>query len=147
MSAHRRLQLAGGVLLVLTAAAVAGPTLYGVDPNALDFARAASPPGGIHPLGTDEGGRDVLARLLVGARVSLAAGAAAMLLAVVVGTSVGAIAGLARPRIDAALIVIGSHNRGKAFELFVGSVTQGVIAAATVPVVVVNGLSGEGGPG
>lgn len=50
-------------------------------------------------------------------------------------------------RLDAALIVIGSHNRGKAFELFVGSVTQGVIAAATVPVVVVNGLSGEGGPG
>ncbi len=104
MSARRRLHLAGGVLLVLAAAAVAGPTLYGVDPNALDFARAASPPGGLYPLGTDEGGRDVLARLLVGARVSLAAGAAAMLLAVLVGTGVGAIAGLARPRIDAALM-------------------------------------------
>lgn len=104
MTPRRRMQLAGGVLLALAAGAVAGPALHGVDPNALDFARAGAPPGGVHPLGTDESGRDLLARLLVGARVSLAAGAAAMLLAVVLGTTVGAIAGLARARVDALLM-------------------------------------------
>lgn len=50
-------------------------------------------------------------------------------------------------RAGASLVVIGSHNRGRAFELFVGSVTQGVIGAASVPVVVVNGLRTAGGPG
>lgn len=104
MSARRRLQLALGLLLALAAAAMIGPVLYGVDPDALDFTRAGTPPGWIHPLGTDESGRDVLARLLVGARVSLAAGATAMLLAVVLGTTVGAIAGLARPRLDSLLM-------------------------------------------
>lgn len=104
MTPRRRMQLAGGVLLALAAAATVGPALHGVDPNALDFARAGAPPGGVHPLGTDESGRDLLARLLVGARVSLAAGAAAMLLAVVLGTTVGAIAGLARARVDAVLM-------------------------------------------
>lgn len=104
MTPRRRLQLAGVTFLALAAAAVAGPAIYGVDPNALDFARAGAPPGALHPLGTDESGRDVLARLLVGARISLATGAAAMLLAVSFGTAVGAVAGLARPRLDAVLM-------------------------------------------
>ena len=100
----RRLQLSVAILATLVLAAVAGPMLYRVDPDALDFARAAAPPGTGHPFGTDESGRDVLARLLVGARVSLAAGAAAMLLAVALGTAVGAVAALSRPRIDALLM-------------------------------------------
>src|SRR5690606_7440558 len=97
-------QLAGRILVALTAGAAAGPALHGVDPTALDFAKAGAPPGGLHPLGTDESGRDLLARLLVGARVSLAVGAAAMLLAVVLGTAVGAIAGLSRAGVDAVLM-------------------------------------------
>jgi nucleotide-binding universal stress UspA family protein len=50
-----------------------------------------------------------------------------------------------RQRAD--LVVVGSHNRGRAFELFVGSCTVGVIREALVPVVVVNGLTSVGGPG
>lgn len=104
MTPRRRLQLTVVILVVLVLAALAGPAIYRVDPDALDFASASAPPGSGHPLGTDESGRDVLARLLVGARVSLAAGAAAMLLAVAVGTSVGAVAALSRPRIDSLLM-------------------------------------------
>lgn len=101
---RRRWQLAGALLALLVLAAALGPRWYGVDPNALDFARATVPPGAAHPLGTDENGRDVLARLLVGGRVSLATGAAAMLLAVVVGTLTGMVAALAGHRTDAVLM-------------------------------------------
>ncbi len=104
MTPTRRLQLHATLLALLVVAAVAGPWLYRADPDALDFARAAAGPSAQHPLGTDESGRDVLARLLAGGRVSLAAGAAAMLLAVAAGTAVGALAALSRPRIDALLM-------------------------------------------
>lgn len=49
-------------------------------------------------------------------------------------------------RSGAALVVVGSHARGRAFELLVGSVTQAVIRAARVPVVVVNGLGRTDAP-
>lgn len=104
MTPRRRLQLSVVILVVLVLAALAGPEVYRVDPDALDFARASAPPGNGHPLGTDESGRDVLARLLVGARVSLAAGAASMCIAVALGTAVGALAALSRPRIDSLLM-------------------------------------------
>ena len=104
MNPRHRLQLAGGLLALLVVSAVVGPLLYAVDPDVLDFARAAAPPGTGHPLGTDENGRDVLARLLVGGRVSLATGAAAMLLAVCLGTATGALAALSGRRVDALLM-------------------------------------------
>lgn len=104
MTPRRQLQLAGAGIAMLIAAAMIGPTLYRVDPDVLDFARASAPPTMAHWLGTDESGRDVLARLLVGGRVSLATGAAAMLLAVIVGTTVGSIAALAGRRTDAVLM-------------------------------------------
>lgn len=102
--AARQLRLALALAGLLAAGALLGPLLYPVDPDQLDLARIAAPPGAGHPLGTDESGRDVLARLLVGARISLAAGAAAMLLAVAVGTTVGAVAALAGRRADTLLM-------------------------------------------
>jgi len=47
----------------------------------------------------------------------------------------------------AALILMGSHGRGRMFELLVGSVTSGVIRESLVPVIVVTGLRSMGGPG
>jgi peptide/nickel transport system permease protein len=95
-----RALLAAAVLLVLVAGSLIGPMIYGADPNALDLARAGAPPGSGHPLGTDESGRDILSRILVGGRVSLAVGFAAVLFAGVVGISLGAVAGLAGRRAD-----------------------------------------------
>ncbi|MCC6931312.1 MAG: ABC transporter permease [Gemmatimonadaceae bacterium] len=104
MTPRRRVQLTVVVIALLVLAALAGPLVYRTDPDALDFGGAAAPPGAGHPLGTDESGRDVLARLLVGARVSLAAGAAAMLLSVALGTLVGSCAAMSGPRTDSVLM-------------------------------------------
>ncbi|MEO6445835.1 MAG: ABC transporter permease [Gemmatimonadaceae bacterium] len=99
-----RARVALAVLALVVLASLAGPLVYRVDPDTLDFARSAAAPSLQHPLGTDESGRDVLSRLLVGGRVSLAVGLAAMLLSVLLGTTVGALAGLGRRWADALLM-------------------------------------------
>jgi peptide/nickel transport system permease protein len=99
--ARRRAWLALGFVAFLVAAALIGPLVYHVDPDVLDLARAGAPPGGAHPLGTDESGRDVLSRLLAGGRVSLAIGFSAVTCSVILGLSLGALAGLAGSRTDA----------------------------------------------
>lgn len=62
-------------------------------PNTIDLASRLEPPGNGHPLGTDDLGRDVLSRMIHGARISLTVGLLATLIAVVVGCFFGAIAG------------------------------------------------------
>ena len=61
-------------------------------------------PSWAHPLGTDDLGQDLLARMLYGGRISLAVGLAAMAVSVIVGTIVGAVAGMSRGSVDAALV-------------------------------------------
>ena len=100
-SMRRRALLAASVVALLALAAIVGPLMYDTDPNVLDLARAAAPPGEGHPLGTDESGRDVLGRLLAGGRVSLAVGFAAGACSGLLGLSLGALAGLGGRRIDA----------------------------------------------
>jgi len=70
------------------------------DPDAVDLDGRLRPPGRGHWLGTDELGRDVLARLLHGARVSVGAGALACAVALLAGSLLGALAGLAGGRTD-----------------------------------------------
>ena len=93
--------LAGAMVLILALGALLGPMVYDKDPNILDLAKAAAPPGSGHPLGTDESGRDVLGRLLAGGRVSLAVGFAAVTCSGLLGLSLGALAGLGGRRVDA----------------------------------------------
>ena len=62
-------------------------------PNSIDLARRLEPPGELHRLGTDGLGRDVLARMIHGARVSLTVGIFATVIALVIGSILGAIAG------------------------------------------------------
>src|SRR5688572_22198442 len=97
---RRRALIAGSVVVLLALAAIVGPVLYDADPNVLDLARSAAPPGEGHPLGTDESGRDVLGRLLAGGRVSLAVGFAAVACSGLLGLSLGALAGLGGRRVD-----------------------------------------------
>jgi peptide/nickel transport system permease protein len=99
-SVRRRVALAAAVVAALALAALVGPALYDADPNALDLARAAEPPGEGHPLGTDESGRDVLGRLLAGGRVSLAVGFAAVACSALLGLTLGSVAGLGGRRVD-----------------------------------------------
>lgn len=92
----RRHRLAMGGLVALGALAMCAlllPSVLGVDPNAVDTTAVRQGPGDGHLLGTDSAGRDVLARLLVGGRVSLLVGLSAALIATTIGLVLGATAG------------------------------------------------------
>ena len=91
---RNRLALAAlGFLTVIHLVALAANTLAPHDPAALDLLNQFAPPSRTNPLGTDESGRDVLSRLLVGSRASLAVGLLAMLFSVTMGGVVGSLAG------------------------------------------------------
>jgi peptide/nickel transport system permease protein len=92
------------ILLAMILAVAFGPLLWRVQINEIDFAAQLHGPSWSHPLGTDDLGQDILARMLYGGRISLAVGLAAMSVSVVVGTIVGAIAGVSRGSVDAALV-------------------------------------------
>ena len=79
------------VLMVL--AAVLAPLLTPYDENSMDLLHRLSAPSAAHLLGTDEGGRDELTRLLYGARVSLLIGVVPALLSLLLGSLLGVIAG------------------------------------------------------
>ena len=93
-----------GTLLVVLLAALLGPPLAPYDPNAQLLERRLEPPSWGHPLGLDELGRDILSRVLVGARVSVSVGLAVVLLAGLVGTILGAVSGYVGGRVDHVLM-------------------------------------------
>lgn len=76
------------------------------DPNATDLAARLQPPGPVHLLGTDDLGRDVLSRLLHGARVSVSVGLAAAALAFLAGTILGGAAGAFGPGADRPILFV-----------------------------------------
>jgi len=80
--------------------AAVGPSIAPHDPIAQDLAGRLSPPGAGHWLGQDSLGRDVLSRILVGARVSLSVGVVVVCVSATIGTLVGAIVGLAGGWVD-----------------------------------------------
>lgn len=84
------------LLSIIVFATIFGPYLYPPDPYAIDTSIANAPPSSSHPLGTDNLGRDVMARVLVGGRISLAVGFAAMLFGLFLGTGAGIISGFFR---------------------------------------------------
>lgn len=91
---RHRLATFGTVYLLIIAAAIVFEPLLGLpDPNKIDLLSTFAPPSAEHPLGTDENGRDVLARLIAGARVSLAVGFAGAALTVLVASIVGVVSG------------------------------------------------------
>ncbi len=102
---RHRLAMVGAVILVLMVAAViAGPYIYRVPIDAIDFKAKLKAPSRAHPFGTDDLGQDLLARMLYGGRISLAVGVAAMLISLTIGTSVGALAGQVGGAVDHTLM-------------------------------------------
>jgi peptide/nickel transport system permease protein len=102
---RHKLAVAGTVVLVSMVLLVAfGPFVWKVAINEIDFSAKLQGPSWAHPLGTDDLGQDLLARMLYGGRISLAVGIAAMLIAIVVGIVIGAIAGMSRGWVDAVLM-------------------------------------------
>jgi len=92
------------VLLAMVLLVVLGPMLWKLAINDIDFTARLKGPSAGHPLGTDDLGQDIFARMLYGGRISLAVGLAAMSMAILVGVTIGAIAGISRGAVDAALM-------------------------------------------
>jgi peptide/nickel transport system permease protein len=91
---RHRIAMAGLIVLtILVAGTMLGPFIYTTPINIIDFGASLEGPSAAHPFGTDDLGRDLLARALWGGRVSIAVGLTAVLLAITLGTGIGAIAG------------------------------------------------------
>jgi peptide/nickel transport system permease protein len=90
---HRLAMIGLVILVTMVAAVVAGPLVYRVPIDEIDFKAKLKGPTMAHPLGTDDLGQDVLARMLYGGRISLAVGIASMLVAISLGVVIGAAAG------------------------------------------------------
>src|SRR6202795_585181 len=102
---RHRLATFGAVMLsVMVFAVLVGPLIYRVPVNEIDFKAKLKTPSWAHPMGTDDLGQDLLARMLYGGRISLAVGVAAMLIAITVGTAVGAVSGQAGGSVDNGLM-------------------------------------------
>lgn len=97
--------VAGTVLLLLLVAfCFIGPLFYHTDQVHTNDMAVRLPPSGAHPLGTDELGYDVLGRLMVGGQATLEIGIGAGLLAALIGTAWGAIAGYVGGTVDSAMM-------------------------------------------
>ena len=101
---HRLAVASSIVLLAMILAVLLGPLLWPLAINDIDFTARLQGLSATHPLGTDDLGQDVLARMLYGGRISLSVGLAAMLVSLLVGTLVGAVAGISRGSVDAGLM-------------------------------------------
>jgi len=96
--------VSGAILAAIVLAILLGPFVWKVAINEIDFTARLEGPSWQHPLGTDDLGQDLLARMLYGGRISLAVGLAAMIVAVIVGTLIGALAGMSRGAVGSALM-------------------------------------------
>jgi peptide/nickel transport system permease protein len=100
---RRPVALLGGGLVVFFALVALAAPLTGLDPAATDWGAIRKAPSAAHWMGTDELGRDVLARMVWGAQASLLAGVVSVAIAVAVGAPLGVLAGYARGWTDAAI--------------------------------------------
>lgn len=101
--------IGAGILVVIIALALLAPLLAPHDPYAQNLALRNVPPvwyqkgSWLHPLGTDQLGRDYLSRVLYGARISLLIGVSAVLISGVIGTTMGLLAGYFGGKVDMAV--------------------------------------------
>jgi peptide/nickel transport system permease protein len=102
---RNRLAVIGGIVVgCLAVLAVLAPVITPWDPNRPDIRKILAPPSRMHLFGTDQLGRDVLARMLYGARVSLAVGFVSVGIATAIGIVLGSVAGYKGGTVDAAVM-------------------------------------------
>ena len=99
------LAVAGAAVVLFFCVLALFPSLVSShDPNRIDILKILEPPSGAHPLGTDDLGRDVLARMLHGARISLSVGFVAESIAIGIGLVIGLLAGYYGGKVDSLLM-------------------------------------------
>jgi peptide/nickel transport system permease protein len=124
------------ILALLAAVALAGPRLWPVNPEAQDLVHRLAAPVGFggtsaHPLGTDSLGRDTLARLITGARVSLPLAAGATLAAGAIGVSLGVVGGFRGGLVERAVTWLSDVQLAIPFVVFAVAVTAAFGASLT----------------
>jgi peptide/nickel transport system permease protein len=102
---RHRLAMAGSVvILLLIAMTLLGPALWRTKIDVIDFGASKASPSAAHPLGTNDLGEDLLARIIWGGRISLSVGLAATLVSVTLGVVIGALSGFFGGAVDNALM-------------------------------------------
>jgi len=101
---HPRLAIGGLLVVLLLLVAIFAPLLTRYDPTVGDISDSLNPPSFSHWLGTDDQGRDVMARVLYGSRISLSVAAISVSIGLVVGVSIGVMAGYAGGKVDLLLM-------------------------------------------
>ena len=130
-----------GYLIVVHLAAALAPWIVPYQPEFIDLLNQMAPPSREHLLGTDETGRDVLSRLIAGARTSLAVGLSAMVLAISVGTALGGISGMAGGIVEAIIMRV-TDGMLTVPTFFLALLVLAVFGSSTVNVVLVIGATG-----
>jgi len=102
---NRMSAFAAVVLAAIVLTAFVGPLIWPHAPGEIDLDNALLAPSLLHPFGTDNHGRDVLARTLAGARISLGIGIAATMLSLLIGTTLGVLGGVFGRPIDSFVAV------------------------------------------
>ena len=100
-----KLALAGSVVVILLfTVSILAPWIAPYDPNRMDLQKILMPPSGAHLFGTDQLGRDVLSRMIWGARISLKVGFVATGIAILIGAILGAVSGYYGRWVDAVIM-------------------------------------------
>ena len=128
-------------LAVVHVVAIAAPLLASWDPEAMDLLDQFASSSRNHPLGTDETGRDVLARVVVGARTSLAVGVAAMAIAITIGATLGSLSAFYGGGVDAVLMRL-TDGMLTVPTFFLALLVLAVFGSGTLNVVLVIGATG-----
>jgi peptide/nickel transport system permease protein len=101
---HRVGMIGATITFTLIVLAIFGPMLAPHEPNRMNFGDAFSPPTAQYPLGTDDFGRDLLSRIMYGARISVQVGLIAVSIAATIGTTLGMLSGYGRRWVDEAIM-------------------------------------------
>ena len=132
-----------GVFLLL---AIVGPAVAPHDPLGRNLRARFEPPGfsddtGLYILGTDQLGRDILSRILAGARVSVIVGVVAVIIAGSIGVMYGLIAGFVGGWVDALMMRIADALLGIPFIILVVAIS-GIVGAGLTTLILILGLTG-----
>src|SRR5438876_12421025 len=103
MTRRASLYLGGTIVALLVATALAGPLLVQADPLAINLAEVLARPSWRHWLGCDSLGRDMFARVMWGARLSLGVSCSVVMLSLVTGSMIGGSAAMLGGRVDSVI--------------------------------------------
>jgi ABC-type dipeptide/oligopeptide/nickel transport system permease subunit len=137
-ASNRLAMIGAAVLAVLVIGSFIVPLVVPIHPNQIDLARFRQAPSWAHWLGTDDGGRDILARLLVGGRVSITVGVLSAATAVAIGLILGVLAGTGRRSIDSTIMRITDVTLSFP-SLLVVLVISGILGPSVVTLIVAIG--------